>query len=188
MKTHKTWIQTYTGRKFHPLDPDPDAIDILDIAHALSNLCRYTGHVARFYSVAEHCVYVSKMVPPEHALAGLLHDASEAYLNDIASPVKHQDGMEAYRTAEAKLERMINRKYGVPEVMHPEIKIADLRMLATEAHTLLKPLHPEWTMTVDGGKLPEPYDFRVAALYPKDAKTKFLQRFWSLYNEGRTHE
>src|SRR5579885_2784587 len=85
---HGDWIQTYCGVAFYPLDPRPEEILIEDIAHALSMLCRFTGHVKRFYSVAQHCVYVSHRCDPKDALWGLLHDAAEAYLNDISRPVK----------------------------------------------------------------------------------------------------
>src|SRR5271165_7548492 len=82
------WIQTYTGRVMYPLDPRPEEINIIDIAHALSNLCRFTGHVRTFYSVAEHSVRVSQHCDPKDALWGLLHDASEAYLADMSRPMK----------------------------------------------------------------------------------------------------
>ena len=88
---------TYTGKEFYPLDPNPADIDIKDIAHALSNCCRFAGHIKSFYSVAQHSVIVSELCEPENALAGLLHDASEAYLSDIARPVKYTEQMEGYR-------------------------------------------------------------------------------------------
>ena len=78
-----SWLQTYTGIQFWPLDPRPEEIDIQDIAHALSLLCRFNGHCQRFYSVAEHSVHVSTILAPEFGLWGLLHDAAEAYLSDI---------------------------------------------------------------------------------------------------------
>src|SRR5271156_4912831 len=80
------WIQTFTGKKFYPFNPKPQDIDIRDIAHALSNICRFTGHTKRFYSVAEHSRNVAKLVPAHMKLQALLHDASEAYLCDIARP------------------------------------------------------------------------------------------------------
>jgi hypothetical protein len=82
------WMQTFTGRAFYPLDPRPEDIDPVDIAHALSLICRYGGHSSRFYSVAEHCVLMSHAVAPEHALWALLHDATEAYLGDMIRPLK----------------------------------------------------------------------------------------------------
>src|ERR1017187_10636100 len=76
-------ITTFSGIHFWPLLPNPADIRIEDIAHALSNQCRFAGHAREFYSVAEHSVRVSQLCPPEDALWGLLHDASEAYLTDV---------------------------------------------------------------------------------------------------------
>lgn len=83
------WIQTFLGKPFWPLSPRPEDIDIRDIAHALAMTCRFTGHSQKFYSVAEHSVRVSRIVPAQFALHGLLHDASEAYLCDLSRPIKH---------------------------------------------------------------------------------------------------
>jgi hypothetical protein len=85
-KTRGPYIVTYTGRRFHFLDPKIDEISIEDIAHALSNVCRFTGHTKRFYSVAEHSCLVSALC--DNRLEGLLHDASEAYMSDLSSPLK----------------------------------------------------------------------------------------------------
>src|SRR5690554_7094997 len=99
-----TFIQTYTGRRFYPLDPNPADVCIEDIAHALSRITRFNAHInAEWYSVAEHSVHVSRIVPPEYALAGLLHDASEAYIADVSRPVKHTDMMAGYRLNETRL-------------------------------------------------------------------------------------
>jgi hypothetical protein len=157
----KDWIQTRSGRKFFPLAPRAEDIELGDIAHALSNICRYTGHVSRFYSVGEHSVRVSKRVleitgDPDQAMWGLLHDASEAYLADIASPVKHQDAMAGYRSAEKKLEAVICERFSLPLEMPAAVKQADLELLCTEAHTLMTPLHPEWAITVPGGGMLAP--------------------------------
>lgn len=89
------WIQTYTGRQFWPLDPKPEEVCIEDIAHALSQQCRYAGHTIRFYSVAQHSVEIALRVPRAAALWGLLHDAAEAYLVDLPRPVKYL--MPAYK-------------------------------------------------------------------------------------------
>ena len=82
------WIQTFSGGCFWPLDPRSSEVDIHDIAQSLAMTPRYRGHTVRFYSVAEHSVLVSRAVPPEYALWGLLHDAAEAYTADIPSPLK----------------------------------------------------------------------------------------------------
>src|ERR1700722_9509595 len=100
----RDYITTYTGKIFRPLHPDAVDICIEDIAHALSMQCRFTGHSREFYSVGDHCLWVSDVAAelgrPEDALWGLLHDASEAYLHDIASPIKRADEFVLYRAAE----------------------------------------------------------------------------------------
>lgn len=107
------WIQTFTCQQMYPLDPREAEIDILDIAHALANLCRFNGHVKQFYSVAEHSCHVSDLLPQVWKLTGLLHDASEAYLCDLPRPIKRSPGFaEGYLRAERDLERVITKKFG----------------------------------------------------------------------------
>src|SRR5574342_1090607 len=93
-------IITYTGRLFWPLSPRLEDINILDICHALSNQTRFTGHTREFYSVAQHSCLVSDLLPEKFKLDGLLHDASEAYLMDLARPVKELEQMTFFREAE----------------------------------------------------------------------------------------
>ena len=83
-----SWITTQSGKHFDFNNLSAADICIEDISCALSNLCRFTGHVQDFYSVAQHSVHVSYLVPPEFALEALLHDAAEAYCNDISAPRK----------------------------------------------------------------------------------------------------
>jgi len=83
-----TWILTRTGRRFDLLAPKADQVSTLDIAHALSQLCRFNGHTSRHYSVAQHSLLVASIVPAEHQLAALLHDATEAYVGDMTRPLK----------------------------------------------------------------------------------------------------
>jgi len=77
------WVNTYTGKHFHYLDPQPEEIDIIDIAHSLSLTCRYGGHCKQFYSVGDHSIRVAEIVPDELKLRALLHDAAEAYLTGL---------------------------------------------------------------------------------------------------------
>lgn len=170
------WIQTFTLRRFWPLDPRAEDIVLDDIAHALSMMCRFTGHVHRFYSVAEHSVRVSHRVEaltgdPRVALWGLLHDAGEAYLVDVARPVKLDPGMAFYRDAEATLMRVIAARFGLPEAEPPSVKQADNELLFTEKRDLFPAGGPAWGWSVD--PLPEPID----PWTPEAAEAAFLDRF-----------
>lgn len=148
------WMQTYTGRQFWPLDPRPEEVDIEDIAWHLSMLCRYTGATRRFYSVAEHCVHISHAVPPWAALWGLLHDAPEAYLNDLAPPIK--GGLPAYKVMEQRLEQCIVFRFGVVDDpgVRAKVKDADLRILQMERDALLAPPPFPWATDAAGPPLP----------------------------------
>src|SRR5437764_5017626 len=87
------WIMTYTGKNFHLLNPQPDEVDRVDIAHALSNVCRFTGHTKDFYSVATHSILCAEQARKDGMSAKiqlycLLHDGSETYLADVNAPLK----------------------------------------------------------------------------------------------------
>src|ERR1017187_4953916 len=118
-------ITTFSGIRFWPLLPNPADIRIEDIAHALSNQCRFGGQAREFYSVAEHCVRVSQLCRPEDALWGLLHDASEAYLSDVPAPMKELPEFEAYRAAERSLQRVIAVRFGLAPEQATSVSQAD---------------------------------------------------------------
>jgi uncharacterized protein len=173
------WIQTFKGIPFWPLDPRAEEIAIEDIAHALSNQCRFSGHVKKFYSVAEHSILVSNLCKTDDALWGLLHDASEAYLQDMARPVKHQPEMAGYRAAEKSLQGRIVEKFGLPDHQPESVTYADQVMLAIEARDLMSPLLPGWEKWLD--KIPSDLDWSVRfPLDPPVAKNRFLKRFEAL--------
>lgn len=132
-------IITYTGRLFWPLDPDVDDINVLDICHALSNQCRFTGHTRNFYSVGEHSCRVHDIVEEDQRKAAILHDAGEAYLMDLARPVKSQDEMRLFREAEDKIMTLIAEKFGFEFPFTEEIKWADNTLLVTEYRDLMTP-------------------------------------------------
>lgn len=176
---NNAWIQTYSGRKFYPLNPHIDSIVIQDIAHALSLICRFAGHCREFYSIAQHCVLVSYLCDNAFALQGVLHDASEGLgLQDIPTPLKRTPMFAEYKKAEKHLQTLIYRRFGCQEEEHPTVKKADVLMLATEARELLSPLHSEW-------KLPcAPLPFKIEPLSPKEAEQLFLNRFNELFIES----
>lgn len=128
-------IQTRSGKYINFVDYTSNIYDIQDIAHALSNLCRFTGHCSSFYSVAQHCVHASYCVDPEFAYEALMHDRIEAYLGDIASPLKQL--LPDYKKLEKGLEEDSAWAFMLPLKMSPEVREADIKMLATEKRDLM---------------------------------------------------
>jgi uncharacterized protein len=166
------WIQTFTGKQFFPLDPDPADIDIVDIAHALSNICRFTGHCREFYSVAEHSIRVSRIVPEKDALWGLLHDASEAYICDVARPLKRWPEFEAvYRPIEDRLMRAVCERFGLPVEMPASVREADLVLLHTEARDLMGKPPQDWHFEARA------LDWNIVPLSSRLARADFLEHF-----------
>jgi len=122
-------IKTHSGRMVDVAKPDPELIDINDIAHALSFLCRGGGHCNVFFSVARHCVYCAQEARARRfsdavTLACLLHDASEAYMVDLPTPIK--DGLfPEYRTYENRLLDCIYEKFIGRRLSEAELKLVD---------------------------------------------------------------
>lgn len=174
VKDDSCWLNTFSGKKIYPLNPNPEHISIEDIAHSLSHQCRFTGHTRDFYSIAQHCVLVSYVCNHENALYGLLHDASEYILVDIPSPLKRSKEFNFYRDIERKVQAIIYNKFGLYDEEPADVKKADALLLATEARDLLNSIHPDWTMKT------EPLPFKIEALGPKEAEKLFLNRFFAL--------
>jgi uncharacterized protein len=171
------WFQSYTGRKLWVNDPRPEDICIDDVAGALSHICRFGGHVVPHYSVAQHCVLVSRLVPPELALAGLLHDASEAYLGDVIRPLKRF--VSGYAEIEEKWERAIGERFGVTLTpMDPIVKCADHTALSTEVRDLMysERMRKDWEEIHQAE--PPSLKFRIErAEEHQFARVRFLNRF-----------
>lgn len=130
----KTKIQTHSGKLIDLIHPDPYSICVNDIAYALAHLCRFGGHCKTFYSVANHSVLVALNVPKEDALVGLMHDAAEAYCQDIVHPLKAI--LPGYRDVERGLWEAIAWRYGLPGVLPQSVVDADRVLLATEHRDL----------------------------------------------------
>jgi len=163
------WIQTYTGKQFFPQNPQPDSIDIHDIAHHLAHICRFVGACTRFYSVAQHSIFLSHRVLGEYALWGLLHDAAEAYLGDIVSPVKQH--MHVFKEMEQKVLHTIAKRFNLEWPMPRTIKEADFRMLATERRDVMRATEWDWDI---GAK---PYDQFIMPTDCTQAEVSFLSRY-----------
>lgn len=178
----KGWILTYSGRRFWPLDPHEDDIDIVDIAHALSNACRFAGHVRRFYSVAQHSVFVSHVCDIADELDGLLHDRTEAYLLDMPKPLKRAAALAGYRAAEDRLEAVTAASFGVRVVMPASVHHADRALLATERRDLMPAFDPKHYQR---DELVEPLPGTIRPWSPAVARYQYLTRFVELAPPSR---
>lgn len=167
------WMCTYSGVKYYPAAPDIADVRIVDIAHHLARICRYTGAIsAEHYSVAEHSVHVSYCVPPEMAFMGLMHDAPEAYVSDINRPLKRS--LPDYARIEELNWRVIALKFNLPFDLPKEVHTADIRVYLTERDALMPPM-PDYE---DYGLERAPV--KILSLAPSAAEYLFLQRYYDL--------
>ncbi|MBL5899964.1 HD family hydrolase [Lelliottia amnigena] len=167
-----SFITTHTGKHFNYLDMREEQVDIEDIAVSLSNLCRFTGHLPEFYSVAQHAVLCSQIVPAEFAFEALMHDATEAYCQDIPAPLKRL--LPDYQRIENTVDALIRQKFALPETMSDAVKYADLVMLATERQDLELDDGTPWPM-LEG--IPPSEIVTVIPLKPGQAYGLFMNRF-----------
>ena len=165
------WIGLLSGERLNLLEPDPNLIHIDQIAHALSQLCRFGGKCYGFYSVAEHCVHVSHCFEdPELAMAGLLHDATEAYIGDMVRPLKVL--LPAFEELENMLHEVIFNLFGLDIALMEEIKWADDEAVVVEARQITT---GTWTKGIE-----VKIHFDVLNLTPEDGRKVFLNRYWEL--------
>lgn len=164
-------ILTYSGVKFDILDPDPSDVKLIDIAHSLARLCRFTGHTAKFYSVAEHCVRMSHMVSEEYAMWALLHDATEAYVGDMSMPLKRQPCMAPYRRAEYRVWVAICKRFDINPIEPVCVKNADREICKQEGHQL-----------IDGWwRQPPNVEFKPLECWsPRTANAAYIARYYEL--------
>jgi hypothetical protein len=124
------------GRYYDFRNPSLDGVDVRFLARAISRICRFTGHCDRFYSVAEHSVWVSHLVPSHLARQALVHDLHEALVGDVSSPLKGVIGAE-YKRLEQEAWALVADLCGVPVTVDPLVKRADLVMLGVERRKIL---------------------------------------------------
>ena len=169
-----TVVQSPSGLRLDFLRPDPEAIDIADIAWSLAHICRWTGGVKKFYSVAEHSVLVADHVPDVIAMDGLLHDATEAYMSDIPAPLK--EICPFYADTEKKLRKVIANKFGTAHKIPHDVRIADRRMMEQEFRDVV----PVDTRPEHQKSVVAPLDANIQFLKPDDAYDLFMKTFRGL--------
>jgi len=169
------YVSTNSGQQFFFAHPDKSEIRLGDIAHALSQICRFTGHTTEFYSVAQHSVLTSHIVSQENALHALMHDAAETYIGDVSLPLKTL--LPDYKEIEKSVEQAIFDRFGLALKTPEEIKQADLVMLATEKRDLMPEATEDWPVLHGIAPQPRP----IKPLPPQQARTLFLERFAEIY-------
>jgi 5'-deoxynucleotidase YfbR-like HD superfamily hydrolase len=172
------FIQTVSGRRVNPFEPNLDDLEIGDIANALANQCRFGGHCFPYLSVAQHSCVVADLVlerggTPEDALWALLHDASEAYLVDLPHPIKHRSELgRLYAEAEKPLQDAIIARFGLTPEAPASLKPLDRAVLATERRAVSDEAW-HWP-ELDGF---EALDLEIEPWPPERARDEFLARF-----------
>lgn len=169
------YIATLSGTNFYVDELNIEDIPLEDMAHALSMNCRYNGHVEKFYSVAEHSVLVSKLVPEEDALWGLLHDITEAFVPDVPRPFKAL--IYGFKEFEERLAKKLADYCGLPWPMPETVHYIDKHIVGSEARVLF-PDPPDWV---------EHYDDvcphrMIKALTPEQAERAFIDRYKEITN------
>lgn len=171
----EAWIMTQSGRMYHFANPDPRSIVVEDMAHALSKICRFTGHTREHYSVAEHCIRVSWLAEQKYGKAfareGLLHDSYETYGSDINGPLKSL--IPEYKKYERIGEEVIGRKFNFTVPKSPEIKDCDGVLYQTERRDLFPPFNLPFTCHKEKEPLPDP----IIPMSSELARLLFLHRY-----------
>lgn len=179
------WILTHTGHRFDILDIETNEIRVADIAWSLSNICRFGGHVSAFYSVAEHSLAVALRVPPRDQLQALLHDATEAYLGDVVTPLKRL--LPDYQDLENRLWAHIAKELGVDPVLAPSVLQADHDMCQLEAWCLLRdlPISGKPAGHLAEFRNPRNAECLPKCLSPEAASQRFMNRYYELIGHAR---
>lgn len=176
----RSWIPTFTGRAFDIVAPASRDISIRDIAHSLSLQCRFGGHCQRFYSLAEHCLFLSRLVDPPLALCALLHEAAHAYVQEVIVPLRPL--LAGYRELVDGIWAVVAKRFRLPAVIPAPVRLADQRLMATEIEYLLLPTPRRWLAGAGPYSLEElgVRHARQLGLLPREARQCFLERFAEL--------
>ncbi|MNJ96676.1 hypothetical protein D3C87_144050 [compost metagenome] len=165
----KSWVITVSGNRFSILKPDPADVKIEDIACALARQARFNGHTRFFYSVGQHSCLGAQVAPTKDlALDMLFHDATEAYVGDLVSPVKAL--LPDFELIESRIHWAIAQKFNLEYPMPKVIKQIDRRLLATEVRDLITKDLKSWNIGDD-----EPYDFPIIPWPPEVTEARFLE-------------
>jgi len=193
-----SWIPVHSRGRFRPFQPRAGDVRITDIAHALSQKCRFTGHTDAFWSVGQHSLEVARLLPPRHRIWGLLHDAAEAYLPDIARPIKPHvmfetspGRYEPMHRVEGRILDALGDRYGLPPraELWPVVKHADDVLAVTEARDLMGvagDLNDVWPRD-DGAPWPAPLARRLRPRPMARVQADFL-RVWATRTQGDSDE
>ena len=176
------WMETASGLRFNYAVLDETQVSIDDVAHALSRMCRYGGHVRDYYTVAEHCVLLCRFVRARGGLeveqrVALMHDAGEAYLQDVVRPGKHR--LKDYMALEKRVDELVAGVFGVSYPFPAWLKELDTRILKDERAQVMNRSGNTWA--IDGL---EPLGVRCRGWGRWVAKQMFLLE-WDLVNFRR---
>jgi 5'-deoxynucleotidase YfbR-like HD superfamily hydrolase len=167
-------IALLSGGMFNYNKPEESDVTIEDIASALSNVCRFSGHLPRFYSVAQHLVNTSRIVHPDHSFTALMHDTAEAFTNDLPTPLKF--ALPIFKELETKIEGAMSKRFGFQFPYPPEVKLADTQMLLLEKNYVKEDSHEwEYYKDVKFEHLRDKVD--LESWQPRRAKREFMERF-----------
>ena len=170
-------IALLSGNLFDYNNPEGSTVEIEDIATALSNVCRFAGHVHYFYSVAQHAVNCSLIVPKAYAFDALMHDTAEAFTNDLPTPLKW--ALPVFKELEVRIETAMSKRFGFQYPLPDAVKVADLQMLRMEKEKIKRD-KTHWQM-LDGVEVDDLWDkVELHAMSPNKAKSAFLERFYEL--------
>lgn len=172
-------IALLSGAIFNYNKPEESEVTIDDIATALSNVCRFSGHLPRFYSVGQHLVNTSRIVAPEFAFTALMHDTAEAFTNDLPTPLKW--ALPIFKELEVKIESAMGDRFGFQYPYPDEVKLADTQMLLLEKNYVKEDTNVwEYYRDVEYDHLLPLVD--LESWQPRRAKREFLERYEELRN------